>query len=96
MTGVVRVTEELIVELFGELRAAGATVLYATHDLESAADSADYLCFVNRRIVAFGPPAETFTPPVLHQTFGGELLILADDGHRHVHAGGHHEHGDDT
>jgi manganese/zinc/iron transport system ATP- binding protein len=92
MTGVDRVTEELIVELFAELRSAGATILYATHDLESAADSADYLCFVNRRIVAFGPPAETFTPPVLHQTFGGELLILAEDGHRHVHGGGHHEH----
>jgi manganese/zinc/iron transport system ATP- binding protein len=96
MTGVDRITEELIVELFAELRNAGATVLYATHDLESAADSADYLCFVNRRVVAFGPPAETFTPPVLHQTFGGELLILADEGHRHVHAGGHHEHGDDA
>ena len=91
MTGVDRITEELIVELFAELRSAGATVLYATHDLESAAESADYLCFVNRRIVAFGPPAETFTAPVLHETFGGELLILADDGHRHVHGGGHHE-----
>jgi len=96
MTGVDRVTEELIVELFAELKAAGATVLYATHDLESASDSADYLCFVNRRIVAFGPPAETFTPPVLHETFGGELLILAEDGHRHVHGGGHHEHGADA
>jgi manganese/zinc/iron transport system ATP- binding protein len=92
MTGVDRITEELIVELLGELRDAGATVVYATHDLESAADSADYLCFLNRRIVAFGPPAETFTPTVLHQTFGGELLILAEDGHRHVHGGGHHEH----
>jgi len=92
MTGVDRVTEELIGELFTELKAAGATVLYATHDLEAAADNADFLCFVNRRIVAFGPPAETFTAPVLHETFGGELLILADDGHRHVHGGGHHEH----
>lgn len=96
MTGVDRVTEELIIELFAELRGAGATILYATHDLESAADSADYLCFVNRRIVAFGPPAETFTAPVLHQTFGGELLILAEDGHRHVHGGGHHEHEGDA
>jgi manganese/zinc/iron transport system ATP- binding protein len=92
MTGVDRVTEELVVALFAELRAAGATIVYATHDLEAAAEGADYLCFVNRRIVAFGPPAETFTAPVLHQTFGGELLILAHDDHRHVHGGGHHEH----
>ena len=92
MTGIDQTTEQLIQALFAELRDAGATILYATHDLESASDSADYLCFVNRRIVAFGPPARTFTPPVLHETFGGELLIVADEGHRHVHAGGHHDH----
>ncbi|HET6744836.1 MAG TPA: metal ABC transporter ATP-binding protein [Candidatus Limnocylindria bacterium] len=90
MTGVDQTTEQLIAALFSELRDAGATILYATHDLESASESADYLCFVNRRIVAFGPPAETFTPPVLHETFGGELLIVSDEGHAHVHAGGHH------
>jgi manganese/zinc/iron transport system ATP- binding protein len=90
MTGVDQTTEQLIQTLFAELRDAGATILYATHDLESASESADYLCFVNRRIVAFGPPAETFTPPVLHETFGGELLIVSDEGHAHVHAGGHH------
>jgi manganese/zinc/iron transport system ATP- binding protein len=92
MTGVDQTTEQLILGVFAELRDAGATILYATHDLESASESADFLCFVNRRIVAFGPPAETFTPPVLHETFGGELLIVADEGHRHVHAGGHHDH----
>ncbi len=40
----------------------GATILHATHDLEGAADVSDLLCFVNGRVVAFGPPAETFTP----------------------------------
>ena len=90
MTGVDRTTEELIADLFHEFRSAGGTVVYATHDLESAAESADYLCFINRRLVRFGPPAETFTPPVLHETFGGELLIVSGDGDSHVHAGGHH------
>jgi ABC-type Mn2+/Zn2+ transport system ATPase subunit len=90
MTGVDRTTEELITDLFADLRGAGGTIVYATHDLESAADSADYLCFVNRRLVRFGPPSETFTPPVLHETFGGELLIVSGDGDSHVHAGGHH------
>jgi manganese/zinc/iron transport system ATP- binding protein len=89
-TGVDRTTEELITDLFEEFRAGGGTVLYATHDLESAADGADYLCFINRRVVRFGPPRETFTPPVLHETFGGELLIVSDGGDSHVHAGGHH------
>jgi hypothetical protein len=41
-------------------------------------------------VVAFGPPAETFTPPILHATFGGELLIVKEGDHSHVHGGGHH------
>ena len=90
MTGVDRATEQTITALLRELRDGGATILLATHDLESAADLADHLAFVNRRVVAFGPPAETFTAPILHATFGGELLILSAGDHDHVHAGGHH------
>ena len=52
--------------------------------------TATFSAFVNHRLVAFGPPAETFTPETLHATFGGELLILQSGDHRHVHAGGHH------
>jgi len=90
MTGVDQTTEQLIVRLLADLRDGGTTILHASHDLESAADLSDLLCFVNRRVVAFGPPAETFTPPVLHATFGGELLIVQADDHSHVHGGGHH------
>jgi manganese/zinc/iron transport system ATP- binding protein len=90
MTGVDQTTEQLIVNLLRELRDGGTTILHATHDLESAADVSDQLCFVNRRVVAFGPPSETFTPPILHATFGGELLIVREGDHSHVHGGGHH------
>ena len=62
--------------------------------METAADISDLLCFVNRRIVAFGPPAETFTPHILHETFGGELMIVDAGDHAHVHGGGHHGHVD--
>ena len=90
MTGVDQTTEQLIVKLLRELRDTGTTILHATHDLESAAEVSDLLCFVNGRVVAFGPPAETFTPPILHATFGGELLIVHEGEHTHVHGGGHH------
>ena len=90
LTGVDQTTEQLIVDLLRGLRDDGATIVQATHDLESAADHSDVLCFVNGRVVAFGPPAETFTAPILHATFGGELLIVDADGHTHVHGGGHH------
>jgi ABC-type Mn2+/Zn2+ transport system ATPase subunit len=90
MTGVDQTTEALIVGLLQELRDRGTTILHATHDLESASEISDQLCFVNRRVVAYGPPAETFTPPILHATFGGELLIVHEGEHTHVHGGGHH------
>jgi ABC-type Mn2+/Zn2+ transport system ATPase subunit len=90
MTGVDQATEQAINELLHDLRNDGATVVITTHDLESAAEECDLLAFVNHRLVAFGPPAETFTPETLHATFGGELLILQAGDHRHVHAGGHH------
>lgn len=94
MTGVDLATEETISTLMRELRDAGTTVIYATHDLETAADISDLLCFVNGRVVAFGPPAETFTPHTLHETFGGELMIVDAGDHAHVHGGGHHGHVD--
>lgn len=90
MTGVDQRTEQAIHALLAELRDQGATIVQTTHDLESAAAHCDRLAFVNRRIVAYGPPAETFTPPILHATFGGELLIVESGDHQHVHAGGHH------
>ena len=90
MTGVDQTTEQLIMGLLQELRDGGTTILHATHDLESAAEISDQLCFVNRRVVAYGPPAETFTPSILHATFGGELLIVKAGDHSHVHGGGHH------
>ena len=90
LTGVDRTTEQLIVALLRQLREAGATIVQATHDLESASETSDALCFVNGGVIAYGAPAETFTPPILHATFGGELLIVAADDHSHVHGGGHH------
>jgi len=90
MTGVDRATEEVITALMRELRDGGATVLHATHDLEGAADVSDLLCFVNGRVVAFGPPDDTFTPETLHATFGGEVMIVDAGDHAHVHGGGHH------
>jgi manganese/zinc/iron transport system ATP- binding protein len=90
LTGVDTTTEQVIIGIMRELRDVGVTTIQATHDLESAADVSDLLCFVNRRLLAAGPPDETFTAHVLHETFGGEVLLVDAGDHAHVHAGGHH------
>ena len=50
------------------------------------------LC-LNRRQVAFGPPAETLTRAMVEATYGSEIVVL-DDGGGPVRAVAvqHHEH----
>ena len=72
-------------------RERGRTVLVATHDLESAARDFDLVLCLNRRLVAFGPPASTFTEEVISETFAGHILrvgsLLVDTAHHHHGAG---------
>ena len=68
-------TQELLVALFGRLRDAGKTILYATHDLAQAAASSDRVLLLNRHLVAAGPPATVMTVANLRATFGGQAVI---------------------
>ncbi len=65
----------------------GRTVLVATHDLESAARDYDLVLCVNRRLIAFGPAAQTCTTEVLEETFAGGVIkvgeLLIDATHHH-------------
>jgi manganese/zinc/iron transport system ATP- binding protein len=54
----------------------GITVLIATHDLAEVQSTTDYVMCLNRRMVAFGPTAATFTPANLRATFGGQVAVF--------------------
>jgi ABC-type Mn2+/Zn2+ transport system ATPase subunit len=83
------VSAERIEGLFGELRAEGRTVLVSTHDVDSARRFDRVLC-LNRRQVAFGPPAQALSREVLEATYGEEIVLL-DGGGRAVTVQ-HHSH----
>ena len=78
-SGVDQPSAEVLEELFADLAAKGRALVVATHDLEQARTFDRVLC-LNRRQVAFGPPAETLTREVLEQTYGGELVALPGEG----------------
>jgi manganese/iron transport system ATP-binding protein/manganese/zinc/iron transport system ATP- binding protein len=81
-----------ITALFSELRDEGRTLLVSTHDVESARGFDLVLC-INRRQVAFGPPAEVLGREVLEQTYGSEIVVLSGDGEPlRAIAVQHHEH----
>jgi ABC-type Mn2+/Zn2+ transport system ATPase subunit len=90
-TGVDRPTHDAARALLERWSAEGRTIIVATHDLESAARDYDLVICLNRRLVAFGPPARTCTEAVLAETFAGHVLrvgdLLVDVSHHHPEAG---------
>jgi manganese/zinc/iron transport system ATP- binding protein len=94
LNGVDMRTQETVLGIIERLRAAGKTIVMATHDLNTAADSCDCLACVNHNLVAYGPAGETFTPDVLERTYGGSVLVVNRDNlgaerrpaqHAHLH-----------
>jgi manganese/zinc/iron transport system ATP- binding protein len=76
-TGVDLPTQSLVVQILADLRAAGKTIIFATHDLAMATDSADRCVLLNRKVVATGPPAVVMTAQNLQKTFGGAAILPA-------------------
>jgi ABC-type Mn2+/Zn2+ transport system ATPase subunit len=91
LTGIDAPTRESIRSLLARWREEGRTVIVATHDLETAMRDYDLVACLNRRLVAFGPPAETCTEEVLAETFAGRVVrmgsLLFDVAHHHHGAG---------
>ena len=75
-TGVDITTREAIMALLDQLRLQQVTVIISTHDLSLAAARFDQVLLLNHRVIACGQPAEVFTPHLLTEAFGGQLLML--------------------
>ncbi|MGA0542753.1 metal ABC transporter ATP-binding protein [Neotabrizicola sp. VNH66] len=82
MAGVDATTEAAIVALLHRLRDRGKTVVVVHHDLSTVRRWFDWLVMLNRRVIAQGPVAETYTAQNLRATYGGQLAVLdpADHG----------------
>jgi ABC-type Mn2+/Zn2+ transport system ATPase subunit len=90
MGGLDAVSQHQLLTLFEDLRNAGKTLLVATHDLSCVAACFDLALLLNRRLIAYGPPAEVFTPEALSDAFAGHLLLIPTEGGVYVE---HHAHG---
>ncbi|MCD5408810.1 metal ABC transporter ATP-binding protein [Candidatus Bipolaricaulota bacterium] len=73
-------SQEAILKLLELLRARGVTLLLSLHDLDIAAQHFPLVLLLNRRVVAFGPPQEAFSPEKLVEAFGGKLRALPEAG----------------
>jgi ABC-type Mn2+/Zn2+ transport system ATPase subunit len=77
--GVDRPSEELLERLIAELAGEGRGILVSTHDIDQARACDRVLC-LNRRQIAFGPPAVTLTQSVLEATYGDAIVALGEAG----------------
>ena len=70
-SGVDAPTQALVLQILDDLRRSGKTIIFATHDLAMAEQSADVCILLNRTVVAAGSPSQILTVPNLRSTFGG-------------------------
>jgi ABC-type Mn2+/Zn2+ transport system ATPase subunit len=82
-TGVDAATEESLCALVRGLVAQGLPVMMTTHDLDRAADWFDRLMVLDRRVLAFGDPAEVLA--------SGAYAGIREHAHTHGHARAHAE-----
>ena len=91
LAGVDPASAQLIDGVFEQLRGEGRTLLVSSHDVEGARGFDRVLC-LNRRQVAFGPPAEALDRPAIEATYGRELIVLDEPGAPRAVTLHHHEH----
>lgn len=73
-------TRDDILHLLVELNREGVTVILSTHELNAVAAHLPRVVCINRGIVADGRPSEIFTTEVLRQTYGGDMVVVKQDG----------------
>ncbi len=78
--GVDASTEERILNLLGEMKREGKTVIIVHHDLQTAYEYFDWIVLLNTRLVAAGPKEEVFKSDLLQEAYGGRLTVLSKIG----------------
>jgi len=92
LAGVDALTEQDVYALLRGLRDRGITIVFTTHDLSTVAEHFDLALFVNRRVVAFGPPSDVITEAHLREAYGPRMALVkigdrffgVDVGHHHA------------
>jgi ABC-type Mn2+/Zn2+ transport system ATPase subunit len=79
LSGLDAPSQEAILDVLGRLRQKDITVLVATHDLNQAAEHFPAILLLNRRLVAYGPPADVLTPERLMLAYGSQMHVVHTD-----------------
>jgi ABC-type Mn2+/Zn2+ transport system ATPase subunit len=73
-------TRQEMLTVLGELNADGIGIVLTTHDLNGVAAGLPEVVCLNRRVIAQGAPEQVFTPEILRETFGSDMIVFHHDG----------------
>ena len=76
LTGLDLPSQEVILTLLDRIQQHGVTVLVASHDLHQASEQFPSMLLLNRRVIAFGAPAQVLTAPHLLAAYGGHMHVV--------------------
>ncbi len=79
-TGVDKATEFILLDIFGQLRQQGKTLLVCSHEWGEALNRYDRLLLLNRRLLANDAPAAVMTLDNIRQAYGENLQPAAQTG----------------
>lgn len=79
MAGVDATTERVIVDLLGQLRDQGKTVIVVHHDLQTVTRYFDWILILNVRVIAQGEVDTVYTAENLRAAYGGQIALLQGD-----------------
>lgn len=79
-SGIDMKTRDDILHLLVELYRQGVTVILSTHELNAVAAHLPRVVCINRAIVADGRPDDVFTTANLRSTYGGDMVVVKQDG----------------
>lgn len=74
--GIDKSTEDIMFDIFGELRRDGKILILITHDLGETLAECDSLLLLNKHIIADGSMKEVVTTENLQRAYGNNILFL--------------------
>jgi len=79
--GIDMASRDLLLEIIGQMKAQGVTVVMSTHDLHLATEHFDSVLLINHRLLASGAPEEVLSADNLVAAFSDHLhVIQSEDG----------------
>lgn len=75
--GVDRKTEEILFDVFDELKEQGKTILVISHDLGETLDRYNRLLLLDKELIAAGAKSEVITAENLQRVYGRHLQLIA-------------------